>query len=145
MKYFRLLLFTCRCFIAPDNLFAQSPKSIETDLLKSFKKIDYWDQQRSKDTTMAWSDSLEKANNVFAKKLKVYIQKYPATVTYPFNSLVKEHLEISSSTDGLFRIYSWDTETGGTMHFFENVMQYKSGTPINAVIDTPKSEGDNRI
>ena len=42
----------------------------------------------------------------------------------------------------MFRIYSWDTETGGTMHVFENVMQYRSGTKIKAIIDTPRSEGD---
>ena len=131
-------------FLISSSSFAQSPKAFETDLYKSFKKIDYWDQQRSKDTTMAWSDSLEKANVIFGKKLKDYTQKYPATITYLFTSLVKEHLDISSSTDGLFRIYSWDTETGGTMHFFENVMQYKSGTNFKAIIDTAKSEGDSR-
>jgi hypothetical protein len=144
MKDFRLFLFACCCFSASNNLFAQSPKAIEAALLRSFNRIDYWDQQRSKDATMAWSDSLEKANDVFAKKLKGYIQKYPSTITYPFSLLVKEHLYISSSTDGLFRIYSWDTRTGGTTQFFENVLQYKTGSSFKAIIDTPKSEGDNR-
>jgi hypothetical protein len=32
--------------------------------------------------------------------------------------------EIVTSEDSLFRIYSWDTWTGGTMHFFNNVFQY---------------------
>jgi hypothetical protein len=30
------------------------------------------------------------------------------------------------------------------MHFFENVMQYKSGAATKIIIDTPKGEGDNR-
>ncbi|HEU5165539.1 MAG TPA: hypothetical protein VFU29_08380, partial [Chitinophagaceae bacterium] len=32
--------------------------------------------------------------------------------------------EIATSEDSLFRIYSWDTWAGGTMHFFNNVFQY---------------------
>ena len=31
---------------------------------------------------------------------------------------------IATSPDMKFRIYSWDTLTGGTMHFFDNVYQY---------------------
>lgn len=143
MKHSSLVAVTILCLIA-SNLIAQTPRQIEGDLLKSFKKINYWDQQRLKDTSMAWSDSLEKANDIFGKKLKGYAQKYPATLNYPFSQLIKEHLDISSSTDGLFRIYSWDTWMGGTMHYFENVIQYKAGSRFKAIIDTPKSEGDNR-
>ncbi|MEO6851177.1 MAG: hypothetical protein ABI166_11120 [Mucilaginibacter sp.] len=91
---------------------------------------------------MAWSDSLEIANVQFAKKLKSYAEKYPTKITYPFSSLTKENLDISTSADGLFRIYSWDDQTGGTMRYFDNVFQYKSATDFKAIIDTPKSEGD---
>ena len=140
MRYF---LVICCCFMAFD-LLAQNPASIEADLLKSFKKIDYCRDKEYNDTTGTWVDSLEKSNNVFAKKLQAYVTKYPATITYPFGSLAKENLDISTSADGLFRIYSWDTWTGGTMHFFENVMQYKSGATVKAIIDTPKGDGDNR-
>jgi len=132
MKILSLFILTFLVFITSD-LSAQTPKQIEDDLLKSFKKIDYWDQQRSKDTSMAWSDSLVKANNVFGKKLEGYTQKHPATITYLFSSLVREHLNISNSTDGLFRIYSWDTGGGGTIHEFENVMQYKIGQKAYSV------------
>jgi hypothetical protein len=143
MKYLNLLLLFFCCLLS-SGLFAQTPKQIENELLRSFKRIDYWDQQRSKDTSMAWFDSLEKANDVFGKKLKAYTQKYPATITCPFNLLKKNYVDISSSTDGLFRIYSWDTWTGGTMHFFESVFQWKSGTNIFSKLDTPMQEGDNR-
>src|SRR5580692_4091341 len=104
MKIFNLSILFFLILIT-FNLSAQTHKQIEHDLLKSFKKIDYWDQQRSKDTSIAWEDSLEKANDVFGKELKGYTQKYPITITYPFSSLVQEHLNISSSADGLFRIY----------------------------------------
>ncbi|MBS1533222.1 MAG: hypothetical protein JSU01_23180 [Bacteroidetes bacterium] len=135
MKCLNFYLSAFCCVISP-ALFAQTPQQIEADLLKSFKKIDYCRDKKC--------DSLETANDVFAKKLKFYTEKSPFTITYPFNSLKKDYLDISTSSDGLFRIYSWDTWTGGTMHFFESVMQYKSGTGFKAIIDTPKTEGDNR-
>jgi hypothetical protein len=144
MKLINLFIFAFLCIIIVD-VSAQIPRRIvKEDLNRSFKKIDYWERQRDKNTTMAWSDSLENANDVFGIKLKYYTEKYPGAIFDSFDSLVKDHMDISSSTDGLFRIYSWDTETGGTMHFFENVMQYKSGAITKAIIDTPKREGDNR-
>lgn len=141
----RVILFLLT-FCSPlcSKTFAQTPHQIETDLLKSFKKIDYWEQQRYKDTSLSWIPKLFQANQDFGKKLQFYAHKYPATITYSFNLLVKQHLYICTSSDGLFRIYSWDTETGGTMHFFDNVMQYKSGTTTKVIVDTPKGEGDNR-
>src|SRR4051812_38402826 len=112
MKSTKLLLFIACCF-APILTLAQSPKAIETDLLKSFKKIGYWDDNRGNNEN--GDDSLDKANEVFATKLKNYTAKYPLTITEPFTSLKKEHLDIFTSADSLFRIYSWDTGGGGTM------------------------------
>lgn len=112
--------------------FAQSPKAIEDNLLKAFKKID----NNSEDSTAT--------NIAFARKLKTYTEKYPATITQDFASLKNQGLAISSAKDGLFRIYSWDEQVGGTMHFFDNVMQYKLGEKTIAVLDIPKSDGDNR-
>ena len=68
----KLFTFLTCCFISFD-LFAQTPKAIEADLYDSFKKIDYWNKHTSIDTSTNWSDSLEKANDLFGKKLK-YIQ-----------------------------------------------------------------------
>jgi hypothetical protein len=44
----------------------------------------------------------------------------------------------------MFRIYSWDTWMGGEGHFFENVIEYKSGVDYKVIIDSTKSLGDNR-
>ncbi len=141
MKLFKLFSLICCCFLY-SNSYAQSPKEIEADLLKSFKKISYWSEQRSKDTSLTWVNNLEEANGVFGNKLKYYTGKYPSTINCPFNSFKKEHLDIISSDDGLFRIYSWDTSEGGTMHDFENVLQYKSEEKINSILDTAKSGDD---
>ncbi len=127
-------------------MFSQTPKAIEADLYKSFRKIDYW-FEKERDTTFditISSDSLSKANEVFGGKLKYYTSKYPFIIKQSFPLLRKYFLNISTSRDGLFRIYSWDTRTGGTMHYFENVFQYKTGLNSYSALDTPKTEGDNR-
>jgi hypothetical protein len=130
MKRLSLLLFSISfCII---KLHAQTFAEIEADLLKSFKKIDNAAQDN------------EAANDEFGKKLFDYTNKFPATIAYPFNRLKKEHLDISTSDDSQFRIYSWDTWTGGTMHFFESVFQYKDAGKTKAVLDTVKQEGDSR-
>jgi hypothetical protein len=131
-------------FLTSTDLFAQSQKEIEPYLLKSFKKINYWYTQSNTHTSGTAIDSLTEANDKFGRKLQKTTSTYSTTITYRFNSLIKEGLNIISSSDGQFRIYSWDTNTGGTQHFFESVIQYKKGTKTNAILDTVKEEGDSR-
>jgi len=140
MKAFSFLA----CLLITLNSFGQTSKSIEADLLKAYKKIGYCNDHQYHDVTGRWSDSLEKANIAFCMKLKSYTEKYPFTITQNFTLLKKEYLDISTSDDGLFRIYSWDTWMGGTTHYFESVFQYKVGTRTVSILDTPKGDGDNR-
>jgi hypothetical protein len=112
--------------------FAQTPQQIEEDLVKAFKKID-----------PAYEDNTN-ANDRFAKKLYNYTANDTITITYPFVALKRAHVDVNTSDDGLFRIYSWDTWTGGTAHSFESVFQYLDGNKTYAILDTPKEEGDVR-
>jgi hypothetical protein len=130
MKVIKLAFLIC--LFLSISAFAQTPKAIEIDLLRLFKKID------------SNSPEIDKANDDFAKKLKYYTEKYPATLDQPFESLKKEHLDISTSTDGLFRIYSWDTWTGGTMHYFESLFQYKARRETKTLLDLSKAVVDDR-
>jgi hypothetical protein len=142
MKPIGLVVFFILCFIS-GNLFAQSPKVIEADLLKSFTKIEYWgDPKHRYDEKINGEDSLLRVNEIFGKKLFYYTSKYPFTIGQKFLILKKNHLDICTSSDGLIRIYSWDTQTGGTMHFFDDVIQFKSGNRTKSLLDTPRSQGD---
>jgi hypothetical protein len=123
MKAFKPFAFLF-CFFVSLNSIAQTSKAIEDDLYKSFQKIDYWRNHKN-DADMHGSDSLESANDIFKVKLKSFTAKYPLTIDQKFALLEKAHLSIATSSDGLFRIYSWDTGEGGSMHNFENVYQYK--------------------
>ena len=145
MKYLNFYLIILFLFIST-ALFAQTPRQIEADLLKSCKKISYWQDKAfgAATDTQGALDSMGNADDVFAKKLKQCAEKFPQTITYPFNSLKKEFVDISTSTDGLFRIYSWDNMEGGTMRYFVNVFQYRSGTKTIAILDAPGPDGDNR-
>jgi hypothetical protein len=125
--FFFILVF-CGSFIAK----AQTPEAIETDLLKVFKKIS------------ASSESSVDYNAQFANKLKKYAVQNPETINQKFSKLIANGLLISKATDGNLRIYSWDTNGGGTMHFFESVFQYKVGEKTYAIIDKPMTDGDNR-
>jgi hypothetical protein len=118
MRRFALLVFA---LLFTTNLFAQSAATIRQNLSNSFNRITYWmdSESNSKD------DSLEQANKNFQKLLLTYTSKYPQMLQAQFNGI--DGLKVVTSADGLLRIYSWDTGTGGTMHFFRDVVQYQSG------------------
>lgn len=133
----RQLLLTLTILFVASNLPAQtnSFKDIESDLVQTSSKIFpfyYGD-----------SDSLEYYSNLFTSKLTDFISKNPSTLTYPFQMLVDSNAcDIVTSSDGLFRIYSWDTWIGGTMHIYKNIYQFKSG---DKVFSTDLGYGDDDI
>jgi hypothetical protein len=85
--------------------------------LASFAPSDY-------DSTGFYADKFE-------KELTGFIRNNPATLDYPFKELIDSNFcDIATSDDGNFRIYSWDTQTGGTMHFFKTICQWKSNGKV---------------
>ncbi len=134
----RKLITLIACFIS-FAASAQNVAQLEANLLKSFKRISYWAEHSSDEHS---GDSLSMANVNFENLLKSYTATYPKLLKSPLSSLKKANMDIATSADGLFRIYSWDTEEGGTMHFFANVMQYVStpGKVQSIVLKAP--EGD---
>ena len=76
-------------------------------------------------------DSLELYSTLFSDMFITYIKKNPSTLEYPFKSLLDSNAcNIVTSADGLFRIYTWDTWMGGTMHDFNGIFQYRSGKKV---------------
>lgn len=122
---------------------AQNLKTIEDNLLIQYKKIVYWSNYRMKeDEKISVLDSLFSANSTFEQMLLNYTSQYPSTIKYNFQVLKDEGISVASSKDGFFRIYSWDTWEGGTMHMFRNVYQYKVGEKVlSKVIKDTTIEG----
>jgi hypothetical protein len=109
-------------------------KEMETDLLRTYPKLFSFYQHDN--------DSLETQSDLFSSKLVGYIKNNPATLNYPFQLLKDSNaVDIATSADSLFRIYSWDTWLGGTMHYFDNIYQYKSGDKVNFL--HPEKDGDD--
>jgi len=123
-------------FLLSFSAFAQSNAQIEKELIASIKEV----QKYSNYGGNYDDEKLSKANEVFEAKLLKYT-KIAATLKYPFAELNK-FMANATSEDGRFRVYSWDTETGGTMHDFSRVYQYLgadskvySNTEVNAEQD----------
>ena len=104
---------------------------IDYELVKYDSKIGYYSYYISGNGR---DDSIYRADSVFKSKLLYYTSHVPSTLTQPFDSLKKSGVAIATSVDGLFRIYNWDNETGGTMRFYDNVFQYKNEGKVTSGI-----------
>ncbi|AYL99231.1 hypothetical protein [Mucilaginibacter celer] len=126
MKTFKFIIVFFCCFYSA-NLFAQTPQAIEADLLRIFKRVNYYGSHKKE-----WKaiDSLQKMNKIFGFKLKYYTSKYPETISYPFTEIKKERVVIATSADGLFRTYSWDTRLGSVGYDFDNVLQFTANGKV---------------
>jgi hypothetical protein len=89
-------------------------------------------------------DSLEFYSKKFEKDFKRFIKSNPGTMKYDFKKLSKEEniCRIQTSSDGNLRIYNWDTENPGPVHYYRSIYQWKSNgrvftniTDGNEVVD----------
>jgi len=123
--------------------FGQTQNPVEQELLQQFKRILYWRDFQGDNKNISVYDSLFDANEHFEKTLLKHTSQNPLTIGFEFKELKSKGLTISTSDDGLFRIYSWDTWTGGTMHFQQNIFQYKSGDKVfSKIIQESLNEED---
>ena len=137
-------LFTIIFVFIALGSFEQSQNDSGQKLVCQFERILYWRDFQGDSKNISVYDSLVDANDQFEKSLLNVTSKNPKTIGFDFKQLKERGLWISTSDDGLFRIYSWDTWTGGTMHFQQNIFQYKSGKKIFArILPDPLSEEDD--
>jgi hypothetical protein len=113
---FIIALFVLFC----EKVTAQISKieSEETRIAKIYSKLVSFIQS-DYDSTGFYSDK-------FDKEFTGFIKANPATLDYPFRKLIDSNFcGIHTAGDKHFRIYSWDTWTGGTMHIFKSIYQWK--------------------
>jgi len=111
-------------FVLSLSAFGQTPEKIEQELVQHLKNIEKWtiiNDRTGEDLT----EQLSKEKEVFRVKLLEFTKRH-LTLKFEFKKLAK-HMNISTSPDQKFRIYSWDTKSGGSMRFFDNVYQYEGG------------------
>ncbi len=112
-------------------------QKIEKDLVTAYKKI-----TDERDSEARDYDSLAKYNYDFAQKLSKYISEVSPSLNYKFDSLQSVGVDLVMSDDGLFRIYSWDTWQGGSMHDYASAFQYKFKGKVYADAEPDTGEGN---
>lgn len=133
---------------------AQTMPEVEQQIKAYLDGISYWRFEYSaEDTSFGYEVSSEDSVRIINDKLYGYIKNEVAKVpgilkkapSLPENSDMK----ITSSPDKKISIYSWDTQTGGTWHFYNSVAIFNAGNgsvkadTINYVntADEPPSNG----
>lgn len=87
-------------------------------------------------------DSLSLYADKFEKEFASFIKNNPSTLNYPFKELIDSNFcYVKTSSDSRFRIYSWDTWTGGTMHFFKEIYQWEGNDKVFTAVPRYE-EGD---
>jgi len=132
MKYIILLFL----FVISGTTFTQNTSETYAILAGYLKKMAYHKYDAPD------PDSVAIANTNFKRVLLKYLTEHPSSITSDMDKVVKAGLKIASSDDNLFRIYSWDTETGGTMKFYENIYQYRYGNKVYVKQPVSDIEGD---
>ncbi len=132
MKYTVILAI----FFVSNFAFAQNTSEMHAMLTGHLKKMTYYKYESPN------PDSIEIENAHFKKLLLRYLTEYSSSFLSKMDKVVKAGLIIAASDDSLFRIYSWDTQTGGTMRFYENVYQYRSGDKVFVKESLSDTEGD---
>lgn len=119
-RYFmKKILFIAFLLAFAFSAAAQTNAEIEAELVAAIKGVTDNSAYRPEHDI----DKLNEANRVFEEKLLKYT-KNTSALAHKFTAL-DEHLYIETSDDGRFRVFSWDKQGGGTMHFFGTVYQYQ--------------------
>lgn len=119
----RIFFLFCVVALAALTTFAQTPAQIEKSLLASLDDVAKYGNY-----TGTWDDVKSEKANKQIKDTLIRNGKRADVLRYAFKKL-KDRMFVATSADGKLRVYSWDTDTGGTMHDYASVYQYqgKSG------------------
>lgn len=130
-----ILTAVCIFVASATSGFAQTPAETEKNILDLLKRIT---------ETGSYSGGFDEdkiyAANEELTALLVRNGKSDAMLKYAFPKL-KGKMFVATSKDGNFRIYSWDKETGGTMHDFASVIQYRGKS--GKVYVTAENQGED--
>src|ERR1044071_7689088 len=134
----RILAAVSILLTALGTVVAQSPAAVEREILNHLKDI-----ASSGTYTGEYDETKNDKANDALKQTLLRNGNRREILGYAFPKL-RDEMFIATSPDGKLRIYSWDLQTGGTMHDYFSVFQYqgKSGsTYAKAESDEDESAG----
>lgn len=110
------------CLFSNTELLAQfkTTKSFAKDFCNEYGKATDQDDFKKK----------EKLMDSFTNKAESFIKKNPETLNFPFK--IEEHcgLNINTSEDKNFRVYSWNLHTGNSARSYNTLFQFKSNGKV---------------
>ncbi len=109
----------------------KSPEEIDMILLNKFADLE---QHVSND-----SDSIDNISTLLSQEIIDLISSNPETLEYDFKKL-SNTLKIITSDDKKLRFYSWDTQSGGSMHFYKNIIQYQTENGVQTQVPETKAD-----
>jgi len=128
LKFFKLILFVLFIWLSNEQIcYGQTNYCDKTDkeLNKLYLKIaPFYSQDQ---------DSLIYYSDLFTSRLTKHIKDNSPSIECSFSSLSQNIDNIITTSDGAFRIYSWDTWTGGTMTHYNNIFQFKSEEKVYTI------------
>jgi hypothetical protein len=139
IRFFHIIILAIPYLGAAQKISIKSEK----DAVLFLNKIDYWVSNHTLNDSINPYDSLTLVNKNFIKAFSQYLNHTPASLTIKFKGLIEQGMSIATSADQRLRIYSWDTRTGGTMHFFSSIVQYKTSNRVKAKIYFDACADDN--
>ena len=133
-EMFRPAILVALLFLSGILAAGQTVTKIENEILGHLAKL----QKASNYGGAADYDVLATENKALQDALIKYGSRADVLI-YGFPKL-KNKMYVTTSRDGKFRSYSWDTEEGGTMHDFVTVYQYRGGSGKSHAWSTPYSQ-----
>jgi hypothetical protein len=140
----RTIQLLALCITLSYTCFGQKDKVVKEMQLRSYlDTVGIWHDRTMNDSTTA-DDSIVKYDSLFTFKLLTYTQNIPATLKWDFKSLANS-INILTSDDGLFRIYSWDNEQDVTERTYTDIIQYKSNKKVYAYLENGYQSEDSPL
>lgn len=128
------ILLSISLLLFVSDVWAQSAAAVEKELLGYLETMSKYGTYGGEYD----DDKLSAANEELRRKLMRYGTRADI-LTFGFPKL-REQMQVATSKDGRLRIYSWDMHTGGTMHDFAAVFQFRGRS--GKVITWSKNEDD---
>ena len=116
--YLRPVILLALLLVLHSASICQTPEAIERELVGHLADISKYGNYGGEYD----EEKLSAANDSLRQKLMRYGTRADV-LAYGFARLANEKY-VATSKDGRLRIYSWDMQTGGTMHDFDAVYQY---------------------
>lgn len=111
---------------------AQTMPEVEQQIKLYLDGISYWRFEYSEEDTsfghkVKPEDSLNTINEQLFNYIKDVVVHVPGVLKHPPGLPENSDLEIVTSHDKKFSIYSWDTHNGGTWHFYNSIALFDAG------------------